>query len=92
MTTNSGAVDGALSASVDDQLPGARLPEVPRRFAIFTYGADEEPELYLWGIQTAERAVAFSPCGGASHRSGSAESIERLLNIAMDADLVWLDA
>jgi hypothetical protein len=91
MTTNSGAVDGALAASIDDQLPGAVLPEVPRRFAIFTYDADDEPELYLWGLQIAERAFAFSPNGGTTHRSGTAERMERVLNLAMDADLVWLD-
>lgn len=90
MTTHS-AVDRVLAASIDEQLPGATLPEVPRRFAIFTYDAEEEPELYLWGIQTADRALAFSPTGASTHRSATAARIEGLVNLARDANLVWLD-
>lgn len=100
MTTNSGAPSGArsdlpngaaqdLAARLNAQLPGVRLPEVPRRFAIFR-SDDDDPELYLWGLQTADRAVAFDS-GGGVRRSPSAERIADRVDMVVDAYLVWLD-
>ncbi|GAA4201274.1 hypothetical protein [Actinocatenispora rupis] len=92
MSTQSGAVDGALAARIEDELPGATLPETPRRFAIFRFDADDEPVLHLWGLQTEKRAVAFHPGGSSTHRADSAEHIAGLIDLAMDNALVWLDA
>lgn len=96
MTTHTGGADAAHAdaapaAFVDDQLPGAELPEVPRRFAIFTYDADDEPELYLWGIQTARRALAFHHTGTSIHRATTADAIRDRVDLIMDTSLVWLD-
>lgn len=92
MTTHTNACDGALAAVVDDQLPGAELPDVPRRFAIFTYDADDEPELYLWGLQTAEHAIGCHRSGASTHRADTTERIRHTIDRAMDATLVWLDS
>jgi hypothetical protein len=93
MTTDTGAPGGAQSNipfGLAERFPGLRLPEVPRRFAIFCGDGDDEPELYVWGLQTADRAVAFN-AGGGMHRSVSAERIANLVDLVATAYLVWLD-
>lgn len=86
MTDTSAA---ALAARVEEQLPGFRLPEVPRRFVLCAYGPDDVPLVLYWGLAVTGTALGFRDAS--THVSASAERMAATLSRAYDVELVWLD-
>lgn|GEM_PF-4658667 len=65
--------------------------ELVRRFVIVRRGADDEPAVYLVGMQTAGHAVACTERGRRLHRAARAEGILSHVGSAEEAHLIWLD-
>ncbi len=103
-TTATGAtVDpDAIRTRICRELPGLRLPELPRRFLLVEFLDPEPmdddageakaavPELFAWGLAFPGSATMFHP-DGRTTRLGSADRALALFGRVHDIDLVWVD-
>lgn len=72
-------------------LPEEIGPDAPRRFMLQAYNEIFESEVFMWGLQMRDCAIAFRPDGTSIVKAGSAAGAHRMFSRVYDLDLLWLD-